>query len=170
MLRQALLLAPFALLAVPLVTAQDKKKDDKKPFDDAEFVTTVASDGLHEIELGKLAGTNAKSDAVKKFGQQMVTDHGKANDELKAAAKEANLKVPDKMSDEHQKEFDKFKDLKGADFDKKYAEHMVKDHEQAVALFQRATKEAKNPGIKTFATKTLPVIQGHLEAAKKLSP
>jgi len=170
MLRQALLLVPFALLASPLVTAQDKKTDDKKPFDDSEFVMKAASDGMHEVELGKLAAANGKSDAVKKFGQQMVTDHGKANEELKTAAKEAGLKVPEKLSDEHQKEVDKFKDLKGADFDKKYAEHMVKDHEEAVALFQRATKEAKNPAVKTFATKTLPVIQSHLEAAKKLSP
>lgn len=170
MLRQALLLIPFALVLAPVVPAQDKTKEDKKLFDDADFVMKAGSGGIHEVELGKLAATNAKSDAVKKFGQQMVTDHGKANDELKAAAKDAGLKVPDKMNDEHQKEFDKFKDLKGADFDKKYVEHMIKDHEEDVALFQRATKEAKNPSIKTFATKTLPVVQGHLEAVKKLSP
>jgi putative membrane protein len=146
------------------------QKPDQKPFDDAEFVKKAASGGMHEVELGKIAMTQAKNEDVKKFAEMMVTDHGKAGDELKKAAKEAGVNVPDKMSDEDQKEVDKFKDYKGTNFDQDYMKHMLSDHEKDVALFKRASKEAKNPKIKDFAAKTLPVVQAHLDQARKIQP
>jgi putative membrane protein len=46
---------------------------------------------MMEVAMGKLAAQNAQSDDVKSFGKRMVTDHGKANDELKSvAAKKAS--------------------------------------------------------------------------------
>jgi len=153
-----------------VVVGGQGQKPDEKPFDDADFVAKAASGGMHEVELGKIAMTQAKNDDVKKFAEMMVTDHGKANDELKKAAKEAGVNVPDKMSEEDQKEVDKFKDYKGTNFDQDYMKHMLSDHEKDVALFKRASKEAKNPKIKDFATKTLPIVQAHLDQARKIQP
>src|SRR5688572_20555565 len=48
---------------------------------DAEFVAMTASGGMLEVELGKIAAQKASNAEVKKFGQHMVTDHSKANDE-----------------------------------------------------------------------------------------
>jgi putative membrane protein len=152
------------------ITAGQDRKPVEKPFNDAEFVKMAASGGMHEVELGKLASVQAKDADVKKFAEMMVTDHGKANEELKKAAKEAGLEVPDKMNEEHQKEFDKFKDYKGTNFDQDYMKHMLSDHEKDVAEFKRASKEAKNPQIKDFAAKTLPIVQAHLDAARKIQP
>ena len=124
---------------------------------------------MHEVELGKIVAAAAKSDDVKKFAEQMVKDHTKANEELKTAAKAANIAVPEKIDAKHQKHLDMFKDYKGTDFDQDYMKHMVTDHTEAVALFTRASKEAKNKELKDFATKTLPTVQAHLEEAKKLA-
>jgi len=144
------------------------RAEDKKAFDDNTFVAMAASGGMHEVELGKIAAGRAKNEDVKKFAQKMVDDHSKANDELRAAAKEAAIPVPDKMLEKHQKDVDTFKNYKGDNFDRDYVSHMVKDHEQDVKLFTRASKEAKNPQVKAFAQKTLPVLQGHLEQVKKI--
>jgi putative membrane protein len=150
-------------------TGEDRKPGaGSEPFDDVTFVAKAASGGIHEVELGKLAATRAMREDVKKFAQKMVEDHTKANEELKKAAQAAGLRVPEKMNDENQKEFDHFKDYKGADFDKQYLKHMLEDHEKDVAEFTQASKEAKNPQVKAFAAKTLPVIQEHLELVKKL--
>jgi putative membrane protein len=152
-------------------TAEDKKdtaKKDDKPFTDAEFVKKAASSGMHEVELGKLASSQGKSDEVKKFGQKMVDDHMKANEELKAAAKKASMEVPAKMEEEHQKHVEMLKGMKGDEFDRAYMKHMVESHGKSVALFTQASKEAKDAGLKDFATKTLPVVQGHLDMAKKM--
>jgi len=152
---------------VPLA-ADDKQTTSARAFDDQQFVTAAASGGMHEVELGRLASAKAKNEAVKQFGKQMVDDHSKANEELKKAAKSAGLNVPTRMDDKHQKEFDRFKNYTGQNFDRDYVNHMVEDHQHDVAEFTRASKEAKNPAIKDFATKTLPTLQGHLEKVKKL--
>ena len=169
-MRNLSLVATVALLAVVVgIRADEKRPTPDQPFDDATFVAMAASDGMHEVEVGKIASTQAKSDEVKKFAEQMVKDHSKANDELKTAAKAAGVTVPEKMMDKHQKHVDMFKNYKGTDFDADYTKHMVADHTEAVALFTKASKEAKSKELKDFATKTLPTIQGHLEQAKKLS-
>src|SRR5438309_2156957 len=52
-----------------------------KAGSDQTFVMKAAKGGMAEVELGKLAAQKGSSDQVKKFGQRMVDDHGKANDE-----------------------------------------------------------------------------------------
>ena len=47
---------------------------------------------------------------------------------------------------------------------------MVKDHEKAVALFQKQAKSGDSPELKEFASKTLPTLQDHLKMARDLSP
>ena len=112
--------------------------------------------------------TQAKNDAVKKLAETLAADHAKANEELKKVATEGGLKVPDKMNADHQKIVDTFKDYKGDNFDRDYVKHMIEGHTKSADLFKQASKEAKDAKLKDFAAKTLPVIQAHLDAAKKL--
>ena len=51
---------------------------------DSTFVLDAAVGGLMEVQAGQLAQQNAKSQRVKDFGGMMVTDHTKANDELRS--------------------------------------------------------------------------------------
>jgi len=157
-----------SFVALVAAFAASGRADDAKPFTDAEFVKAAGSGGMLEVELGKVAAAKAKNADVKAFAERMVKDHTAANAKLKNAAKAANLAIPAKLNDEHQKTLDKFKDYKGSDFDKDYVDCMVKDHEEDTKAFARASKEAKDPGVKSFAAETLPVVQQHLEAVKKL--
>ena len=151
-----------------IVRADEDKKPGEQPFDDAEFVKKAANGGMHEVAIGKIAASRVKSDAVKAFAERMVTDHTKINAELKKAAAAAGLAVPEVMDEKYQKEVDRFKNYTGSDFQGDYVKHMLVDHEADVSLFTRASKEAKNPAIKEFATKTLPTLQDHLKAVRKL--
>ena len=160
-------LSTTLILSLGVLAAQERRADDK-PFDDATFVATAGSSGLHEVELAKLATTQAKNEAVRKFAETLHTDHMKANEELKKAATDAGLAVPEKMNAEHQKVVDTFKDYKGDNFDSDFMKHMIAGHEKSIDLFKRASKEAKDQKLKDFAAKTLPVIQAHLDAAKKI--
>jgi putative membrane protein len=153
-------------LGVAGTDAQDRKAEDK-PVADAEFVIKAASGGMFEVESSKIAKDAAKAEEVKKFAEMMITDHEKANKELMDVAKKANLGLPLKMLDEHQKMLEKVKGAKGSDFDKTYMETQVAAHEEAVALFSNAAKNVKEANLRAFAEKTLPVIKEHHEHAKK---
>lgn len=129
---------------------RDKKPGDAKPISDKEFVIMAASDGMFEVESSKLAKTGAKSDDVKKFAEVVITDHEKANRELMEVARKADLGVPTKLMNHHQKLLDTVKGAKGGDLDKTHVDAQLTAHEDVVALFTNASKNAKNADLKAF--------------------
>lgn len=135
---------------------------------DMAFAMAAARGGMAEVEIGKLAAEKASSPDVKAFGQQMVDDHGKANQQLRRVADKQNLTLPATMTAKQQAMYDMLKTKTGAEFDKAYIDAMVKDHEEDVKAFQREADKGKDEQIKAFAAETLPVIQGHLEKIKAI--
>jgi putative membrane protein len=135
---------------------------------DPDFVKEAAMGGMAEVELGKVASTKATNPEVKKFAQMMVTDHSKANEELKALATKKGIALPAELDSSHKSMLDDFKGKAAASFDKDYVDDMVDDHEKDVAAFENKAKNATDPDIKAFAEKTLPTLRKHLEAIKAL--
>jgi putative membrane protein len=135
---------------------------------DTDFVMKAGQAGMAEVAAGRMAEKQGQSAATKAFGKRMVTDHTKAGDELKRAAEKSGAKMPTTMSDEQKQAGEKLAGLRGDAFDKAYAEQMVKDHEDAVALFQKESTSGSDSDLRTFAGKTLPTLQEHLKMAKAL--
>ncbi|MBL4675128.1 MAG: DUF4142 domain-containing protein [Mucilaginibacter sp.] len=142
-------------------------KDSTELKDDAKFVVTAANGGMLEVTLGKLAQQKASSAAVKEFGMMMVTDHSKANDELKALAGSKVITIPAILSNDKQKDVEDMSKLSGAEFDQKYIDYMVKDHKEDIDEFKKEASDGKDAEIKAFASKHVPILQHHLEAAEK---
>ena len=137
---------------------------------DTTFVKKAAEGGLAEVELGKLAQQKASNDQVKKFGERMVNDHTKANDQLKDVAQQKQIQLPDKLSAKDQATKDRLEKLSGEQFDRAYMTDMVKDHKKDVAEFARESQSSKDPAVKNFARQTLPTLRQHLKEAEKLAP
>jgi len=133
---------------------------------DRKFLQEAAVGGLAEVEMGQLASQRGESPDVKQFGQRMVQDHGKANDQLKQLASSKGVDIPTETDKSHQKKMAKLEKLQGAAFDKAYMDDMVKDHKKDVKDFQKQSKSAKDPEVKSFAAQTLPTLQEHLQMAE----
>jgi putative membrane protein len=116
--------------------------------------------------MGRLAQENASSPRVKAFGQMMVTDHSKANDQLKSLAASKNITLPDSVSDEQKKHMDELRKKTGDDFDKAYIDMMVDDHKEDVDMFEKASNNLKDADLKSFAATTLPTLRTHLDSAQ----
>ncbi|MCU1229507.1 MAG: hypothetical protein JWO97_2391 [Acidobacteria bacterium] len=134
--------------------------------DDKKFVMKAAQGGMAEVAGGQTASMQGTNRDVKTFGSQMVTDHSKANDELKQLATTKGLALPAETDDEHKKKLAEIAKKTGKDFDKAYMKDMVEDHEKDVKDFENASKNAADPDLKAWAGKTLPTLQHHLEMAK----
>lgn len=135
---------------------------------DQQFMMEAANGGMMEVDLGNVAESNAASPKVKAFGKMMVTDHTKANNELKALAAKKNVTLPASPDEEHQGHINDMKGKKGADFDKAYVDMMVSDHETDVKKFEDESSNGKDADVKAFATKTLPVLKKHLTSIKEI--
>jgi putative membrane protein len=135
----------------------------------ATFAKNAAIGGMEEVEIGKVAVQNAANARVKEFGQRMIDDHSKANDELKRAADQDGITVPADLDAKHKAEKDKFAKMSGAAFDKAYMADMVRDHKKDVAEFEKAAKHSGDSAVKNFAEKTLPTLREHLKMAEDIN-
>jgi putative membrane protein len=135
--------------------------------EDGAFATAASQGGFAEVELGKLAKDHASSPEVKKFADQMIDDHGKANDELRPILEQKGIAASTQLSGKDKSTYDRLSKLNGAAFDRAYIADMVKDHEKDVKEFERESTKGKDPDLKAFATKTLPTLQDHLKMARE---
>jgi putative membrane protein len=153
-------------LAIPLSAFAADALSSK----DKQFIAKAAQAGHAEVAAGKIANSKSTNDEVKKFGDQMVQDHGKANDELGAIAKTKGITPPSEPDAAHKKLASQLEKAKPGEFDKLYVrEAGVKDHKAAVALFTDESKNGKDAELKAFAQKTLSTIQHHYEMAQDLA-
>jgi putative membrane protein len=151
-------------------SSSSSKTSSKLGMMDQHFVKKAAEGGLAEVELGKLATEKASSDEVKKFGQRMVDDHSKANDQLKQLASSKGIEVPTDLSAKDKATKERLSKLSGEQFDKAYMKDMVKDHTQDVSEFKKESTSAKDPDVKNFASQTLPTLEDHLKQARSIAP
>src|SRR6185369_13026718 len=179
--RTAIALAVAAALALPpAVMAQqpppEKPAKTERPAADQnkgglaaadrKFVMEVAHGGMAEVELGKLAAEKGSSDAVKQFGQRMVDDHSKANDELKTLAQNKKITLPTEIGAEEKALRDRLVKLSGPAFDQAYMKAMLSDHLKDVSEFRTESRSGKDPDVKAWAAKTLPTLEQHLKMAR----
>jgi putative membrane protein len=132
------------------------------------FWTEAAIGGMAEVELGRLASTKAQNAEVKRFGQMMVTDHTKANEELTALATKKNISLPTALDAEHQSTIQRLEGKTGTEFDRAYVDDMVEDHEADVQAFEKQSMDDSDPDAKAFAAKTLPTLRKHLEEIRAI--
>lgn len=135
---------------------------------EAEFATNAADASLAEINFANLAISKTNNQEIKAYANMMLKDHGTANDELMALAKSKNVTLPAAMSAEHQKRREELNSKSGADFDKAYAKMMEENHVKVLAFMEHQARKGTDPDLKAFAAKTVPVINAHLNAIRKI--
>ncbi|MER0044183.1 DUF4142 domain-containing protein [Pseudomonas sp. MGal98] len=132
-----------------------------------DFAEEASAKGIAEIETSKLALEKGSHAGVKKFAQTMIDDHTRANDELKALAKQKNLEVSTDAELMSKAKAMILQVRDGENFDKAYANNQVVAHEQAIELYQKAAA-SDDAEVSAWAKKTLPKLEHHLQMAKEL--
>lgn len=152
-----------------VVSADTAMKTNMFNDKDNDFLNEAINGGLMEVELGQFASEHAVNPRVKSFGEMMVKDHTAANQELKTIAAGKNNAVLDTVAQKkHMSMISDLEKEKGVKFDKKYINNMVDDHEKDTDKFRKYAQDGDNAELKAFAAKTLPVLEMHLDSAKKI--
>lgn len=185
MRRVSMGLAAVALVAAATISVhgQGRAPHESMQGDVRNFVDAMAIAGMAEVQLGNLAAQRASNADVKAFGQMMVRDHAKANDELKQAASRLRLEPTTQLDKKHRDVADRLAKLNGAAFDREYIAAMVQGHQDVLTQLQAQTRDRPTTGAETartsapganeepvtqWAAKTLPVVQQHLARAQQL--
>jgi len=136
---------------------------------DQSFVMDAASGGMAEVALGRLAMEKASNERVKQFGEKMVADHSKANDELKALAQSKSIMLPASPDTKSMETHERLAKLSGAAFDTAYIQEMVQDHQKDVAAFRKEAESGQDAAVKVWAAKTLPTLTEHNKMVQDIS-
>jgi putative membrane protein len=140
-----------------------------KMMADHKFAMEAAMGGVMEVELGKVAAEKGASDEVRQFGQRMVDDHSKANEELARVASAKGMTPPSALDAKHQAAVQKLSALSGEKFDREYVKMMLKDHKKDVAAFEKEASGGLDAELKAFAASTLPTLREHLQMIQRIN-
>jgi len=149
----------------PMDKADKARMANEANGPDNAFILKAANSNMFEIESSKIAVSRSKNADVKKFAQQMITDHTKAGSELKTIA---GAKVPTDPDPATVARIEKIKAAKDDVFDAAYIDEQNAAHDEAVGLFTKFTDSGADPKLKGFADKTLPTLKMHQDHAKTL--
>ena len=147
----------------------ETNKDDKLAREDRRFVMDAAASGMFEVQAAQLATTRARDPNVKSFAGMLVDHHTKSNDELTKLANAKGVELPAAPPRALRRQVESMGKKSGEEFDRDFVRNVgVKAHQNDIKDFEKASKDVKDPELKAFVQKTLPVLKQHLAAAQKL--
>ncbi|MFL6415544.1 MAG: DUF4142 domain-containing protein [Bryobacteraceae bacterium] len=141
---------------------------------DPQIVAIVVTANQIDIDAGRLALKKAKSDQVRDFAQQMITDHGALQKSVFALGAKLNVKPEESdtsrsLKSQAEESTEKLKGLGGAAFDKAYIDHEVAYHQAVIdATSSVLIPNARNAELKSALQSAAPLFQGHLEHARRV--
>ncbi|MCF2446672.1 DUF4142 domain-containing protein [Dyadobacter sp. CY345] len=169
-----------AMTFAAMACSDDDDQDDVSAVvteKDRTFMLNAADGGMFEVRAGELAAAkgdsmmnmmDSDSMSVHSFGQMMITDHSKANDELKSLASVRQVTIPTTLSTAKQQKVDSLMAASGAAFDMMFTKMMVVSHQETVNLFQAGSSGGDDNEIKAWASGKLPTLIHHLEMAEMI--
>jgi putative membrane protein len=135
------------------------------------FVEKAAVTDMYEIQAGQLALTKSKNSDIKAFAKMTIEDHTKSTDALKQAIKDsgrADVEAPAEMSEEKKSMMDDLKQAPDTLFDTMYLTQQAATHADAENLLTAYAQNGDTPPLKTFAGKTAPMVQKHLDKVHEI--
>jgi putative membrane protein len=137
---------------------------------DLAFANAAAGNDMYEIEVSRVALTRASNPQVRNYAQTLINHHTMSSNELIPILRAKGVQPPAALPPDKQAKLAQLSRLQGAEFDREYVRVSgVQDHQAAIALFDQASRTAADPDLRTFATKTLPVLRQHLQAAQTIA-
>lgn len=136
--------------------------------EDESFLRKAAQCGALEVKMGETAAKNGKTAEIREFGRRMVRDHIVIGNDLKTLAAKKGVTLPGNLDEKHQKKVDKMAAIETGEFDTAYIDCMIKDHTKDIKVFKEQAESTKDPDVKAFIDKALPVMEEHLKEITSL--
>ena len=139
------------------------------PPSTADFVKAAAASDQFEILEGRVAVVEARDPRVRTFAQEMIQEHTRTTQALEQAArKSGSPPPPEGLTGDQALLLGALQSLSGPEFDRTYLRHQVLGHESALVAEQGYAGGGSDPDLRKAAQSTVPIIQRHLEMARRM--
>ncbi|WP_254885726.1 DUF4142 domain-containing protein [Streptomyces sp. NA02950] len=130
---------------------------------DKTFLVKVRQAGLWEIPAGRMAQSQASSEAIKRAGMHLLDGHSKLDQLTREDAKALNVPLPDEASAEQQGWVDQMKAAKGREFDQTFVDLLRASHGKIFITIGQVRATTKNAMIRRLATQANNTVNDHME-------
>ena len=127
-----------------------------------------------EIQLARIASKKATSPEVRRVAEKLAVDHSKNRQQVRALAQTLDVPLTPaaggdvSASDSIAMPAD-LQVKSGAEFDKAFIAHEVRDHERSIEKIRgQLLPAAQDPRVKTYLQKTMAEMQGHLASLNEV--
>ncbi len=138
--------------------------------DASDFMVEASMINLTEINLGKIAKTQAASSRVKSYASMIVSDHKKLQDKLQKLAQKEHVAIPNSLSKSNRSEISELKKKNEHATNKLFIKDMIAGHEKAIKTFKKAAenKDIRNEALKDYINNALPGLKTHQDSAQTI--
>lgn len=132
--------------------------------DDSKFAVLAGDFNIDEVEVSYFVQDRLSNPKVKELAAMLIKEHAKINEQLMAISMKKKIPVSTSLNGKGQQAESDISQNEGSAFDKAYVVQMIKDHEDAIKLFEDAADDVNDAELKDFVTKNLPTLKKHLDA------
>jgi putative membrane protein len=137
---------------------------------DRPLIAAAEGNGRYEIQASRMAMYRAASPQVRDYAQMLVDHHTRSHNALMELVRDWGMRLPGVLPRGKHARLGRLAAATGDDFDRMYIRLVgIEDHQADIALFERASREARDPEFRDWAGKALPTLRSHLEAARSLN-
>jgi putative membrane protein len=138
------------------------------PAADKLWLQTSISGDRFEIQGGRLAQTQAGSQAVKDYAARLIADHTKSLKSAMALARAHGVQIPRAPTPSEQWELRTVAGQSGTTFDTLYVDLETADHEQDISEAHDEISDGTNRAVRAEARSDLRTLVTHLRIARSL--
>jgi putative membrane protein len=135
--------------------------------DISNYMTQAADARMMSIEEGKLAKTKGSTQAVRSYGEQLMTLNTTMLHDIKVLAASKNITLPNFLSNKNAKLLEDLREKDGEHFDLAFLKLMRKSHKRDIAAFDDAT-DYKDQDVQKFAANRISALRTQLESVENL--
>jgi len=135
---------------------------------DGKFIVDVTANNLFEMQLGQTAAGKAQSSAVRDFGQRMMTEHSRMQDQWSALLTKHGIEYRTVLRPEQEQQVKQLDQLSGREFDRAYMGLMIQGHQDDVNKFQSQGRSARSAEVRQLVEAGLPALEQHLSLARQV--
>ena len=144
----------------------DAKFNTREQEANAHFLTDAAAMCLQQIKLAQLAQQNSIRPDIQERGKILEAEYTKIYKTIIYLASKKTVTLPSDLNDKQKKTDTDLGFEISTDFDKKYIDRVIMDHNDAIEEYRKVQKETTDTEIRSFIEKTLPVLTGNLNLIK----
>jgi putative membrane protein len=140
------------------------------PLGSAQFVSQATVSNTFEIETSRLALARSRRPDVRRFAQEMISDHTAAARRMAVVLRSSGQApaAPVMLDAPHRAMVEDLQSTAPGGFDRAYIDMQANAHGEAIALFSSYASSGDNPALAQFARNTLPVLQMHAQHVRSL--